>query len=141
MNAGRHALPEQDGAGHQQHEHREPEPRPPEHPADAVGVAVGHPGEPPVERAEEPGRVRLVRLAEQQRAERRRERQRHDAREHHRDHQRHRELLEHLAGHAAQERHRHEDGAQHEHDGDQRAGHLPDGAVGRHPRRRVPRWP
>ncbi len=92
----------------------------PHHPRDPVLVAVGGAREDAVEPLEEPPRLLVLALEDDDR-ERRREREGDDTREDDRDRDRDGELAVELAREAAEERDRDEHRAQHQHDRDDRA--------------------
>ncbi len=132
--SGRNAAPENTSKPDDYEKDGDPNRRTADHRIHRADVPVRGTREQAIEPAEEARRVRRFGFGEQQRAERRRQRQRDDARQHDGDHDRHRELLEQLAGHAADERHRHEHRTEHEHDRDERAPHLANRLVRGEPR-------
>ena len=89
--------------------------------ADTADIALAHTFEGRLEPLEEALLLAVVRL-EDDRRERRRKRQRHDPGDDHRDRDGDRELLVERARDATEEGHWQEDGEQHQHDRDQRAG-------------------
>ncbi|MCY1406143.1 hypothetical protein D9M71_214010 [compost metagenome] len=93
-------------------------------------IAIGHALEEAVEPAERRRRLSMGGL-EHQGAEGRRQGQRDDAGNHHRYRNGDRELLVHLPRQAAEEAHRDEHRTEHQHDGDDRPGHLLHGLDGR----------
>jgi hypothetical protein len=126
--------PQAGGDRHHADEQQNADRRAADHPGHGAGVAVRDTREPVVE-PQEDARLALVLVLQQGHAQCRRHGQCDHAGQHDRNGDGDRELPVQLARQAAEEGDRHEYGRQHQHDGDDRAGHLLhrlNGCIARH---------